>query len=1033
MEPRNSLFRAAAILSTLVLVTVFASLHAYARPKDGAREQKRDPARVTGPRLVVRDREAALPQKLPVSDRLARPEKSKGRCAGKTPQNFTEVEVTLDEQFTLDYLSALQLAPGSEPQMAGEPNRAIMQLSAEQVKALVNQGADVQILRRFVLIEGTEPKGRKKDVGLSPIPQRSPQANSRRVHGEGSASPFAKNAYLASIDDANCYGENVDDVYIPDCPNEWVYSAILISCAPGGAMVSSIDVHYYITHGWVGDLIVEVSNQQDTCPYRLYDAPGTSGSYLDETVYGISVCNGEPVNQWWVLWARDTYDCLDDGYIRDWWIKVYYGGGGATPPHDECPNSIPVYDGVPYDGNTIGATGDFNSTCSYYDQLDVWHTYTPSANSRVTISLANSLFDTTLSVFDGCGGNEIACNDDICFPCASGPHIYQSELTMFMEGGQTYYIRVAGWGGETGDYELLITENPCLLPDEPTGPYPPDEANNVLVDIVLSWGNGGLGALLAEKRGTADLGPKREVAAKVIYGSDDRQDEYEVTDPCLLAVGDSVALFCPTGDLIDNGNGTFTLDTIGFGDSWGGDLCLDEPYYDQPVPYYTPLCSAFLVAPDIVATAGHCVDRLMCGDIALVFGFVMLDATTPQVTVSASEVYYCSEVLANMSGCSDHALVRLDREVVGHDPIPVRSDSKVPNGEPLYSIGHPMGLPLKYAGGAIVRDNSPLCYFQANLDTYSGNSGCPIISSNTYEVEGVLVRGNVDFVWNSGDGCYDSNVCPDSGCPGSQTWEDVTRTTAFGQWLPVGKYDVYFDDVNPPTKLVGSDMNEPWCDPCEGNLMPGTTYYWRVEARNACDKVVGPNWMFTTEIPPVITQWDIEVVHGGGIDELRCEVQDGYIEPRTSGITKLAVQFDRAMKTSVTNPSVISIDGVNGGAQPAPSLVSWESDTCMIITFGSALPDEDAYTITVGAAVQSAAGAALGGDRDICLRALKGDANGSGAVSDQDLLAIRPHAGDPVTCSNARYDINCSGAINAQDLLAARVYAGNSAPACPGS
>ena len=89
----------------------------------------------------------------------------------------------------------------------------------------------------------------------------------------------------------------------------------------------------------------------------------------------------------------------------------------------------------------------------------------------------------------------------------------------------------------------------------------------------------------------------------------------------------------------------------------------------------------------------------------------------------------------------------------------------------MHVIGHPVGLPAKVAGGAIVRDNTPNPFFVANLDTYGGNSGSPVFNSRTHRVEGILVRGERDFVARGN--CTVSFVCPTTGCRG----EDVTRIT----------------------------------------------------------------------------------------------------------------------------------------------------------------------------------------------------------------------------------------------------------------
>ena len=135
-----------------------------------------------------------------------------------------------------------------------------------------------------------------------------------------------------------------------------------------------------------------------------------------------------------------------------------------APPgtHDECANAIAVEADEPYNGSTRAATGTDTSSCSYNDTNDVWHSFTPKFNYEYTISLCGSSFDTTLSVFDDCNGTELACNDDtkpgICSPTL--PTV-QSQLTMPLVKDLTYFIRIAGYDGETGDYTLTITGPVC--------------------------------------------------------------------------------------------------------------------------------------------------------------------------------------------------------------------------------------------------------------------------------------------------------------------------------------------------------------------------------------------------------------------------------------------------------------------------------------------------------------------------------------------------------------------------------------------
>ncbi len=370
-------------------------------------------ARAHGPEFTVPEKKLIRLRKEVI------PEKPVRDAVEQVGTTYLEVEVRVDKQFTLDYLKGLPTAPASAPKVLEKPTRAVLQLPAEQVAALIKKGADIRIIRKFILVDGSTELAAG---GSKP----NPKTNTK---------------------DLDCYGENQDWVYIPDYDG-WVYSAIPISCAPG-ATVTSIDVHYEISHTYVSDLVVDLTDEDGDygCPYRLFEHDH-GGSYLDETVYGLTVCNGRPVNQWWYLWALDEVPG-DDGYITYWWIKVYYEGGCTPPANDECGNAIAVSKDVPYFGSTDCATGTDVTSCGDNDWADVWHSFTPASTGEYTVSLCGSSFDTTLAVFDNCGGTELVCNDDFCG--------LQSEVEVPLTAGHTYLIRVSGYNGATGDYTLLVT------------------------------------------------------------------------------------------------------------------------------------------------------------------------------------------------------------------------------------------------------------------------------------------------------------------------------------------------------------------------------------------------------------------------------------------------------------------------------------------------------------------------------------------------------------------------------------------------
>lgn len=261
---------------------------------------------------------------------------------------------------------------------------------------------------------------------------------------------------------------------------------------------------------------------------------------------------------------------------------------------------------------------------------------------------------------------------------------------------------------------------------------------------------------------------------KALYGVDDRMDLFEVNDPSILEAADSVVALFKSSEINDNGDGTSTLVTRRFADSFN--LCSNERYRNQPVGAF---CTGFLVAPDLIATAGHCIDAQNIKRRRFVFGFRMQNSAAAQVIIQNAEIYSGDTLVGHKldgSG-SDWAIVKLDRPVTNHHVLPVRRTGKITNNQPVYVIGHPSGLPAKFAPGANVRNNAAQAFFQANLDTYGGNSGSPVFNSENI-VEGILVRGETDFVTQ--DNCMVSLVCPTTGCQG----EDCTRTTEFVALIP---------------------------------------------------------------------------------------------------------------------------------------------------------------------------------------------------------------------------------------------------------
>lgn len=259
---------------------------------------------------------------------------------------------------------------------------------------------------------------------------------------------------------------------------------------------------------------------------------------------------------------------------------------------------------------------------------------------------------------------------------------------------------------------------------------------------------------------------------KVVYGQDDRLDVFETTNNLHLELAESTAAMISSGSLkVDGANVRVTGSSL---QSRG--ICATAKFSKQVT---AANCSGFLVGEDLLVTAGHCIrSQYDCSSWKWVFDFAVNDAseTGAEVVVPANSVYGCKEIVSqslNSRNQDDFALIRLDRKVTDRAALRVRTEGRVADKTPIVVIGHPTGLPTKVSAGANVRNNRNDIYFVANLDTFGGNSGSAVFDAETGLVEGILVRGENDYVYDSAQGCRVPQQCDNDSCRG----EDVTRIT----------------------------------------------------------------------------------------------------------------------------------------------------------------------------------------------------------------------------------------------------------------
>jgi hypothetical protein len=270
-------------------------------------------------------------------------------------------------------------------------------------------------------------------------------------------------------------------------------------------------------------------------------------------------------------------------------------------------------------------------------------------------------------------------------------------------------------------------------------------------------------------------------ADRGISGEESRRDYYEISDEQTRKNADGVAAICQEKHLIPNREGFFTLKSKNYGRAFN--LCQLEPFYHQEVAAGR-LCTGFLVKQDIIATAGHFVDEQNIKDLCFVFGYKMVDAVGQAPGIRPKDIYKGERIIQRIckrkGNQSDWALVRLNRKVEDREPLPL-SKKKITPGRPVYIIGYPVGLPLKYSPEASVGDISE-AYFSADLNVYNGNSGSPVFDRETHEVIGIVVRGhNRDF--RLVQSCWRSVIYPRTSTRGAHREPECTRVSEFTAYV----------------------------------------------------------------------------------------------------------------------------------------------------------------------------------------------------------------------------------------------------------
>ena len=269
-------------------------------------------------------------------------------------------------------------------------------------------------------------------------------------------------------------------------------------------------------------------------------------------------------------------------------------------------------------------------------------------------------------------------------------------------------------------------------------------------------------------------------AKAVVFGVDDREAIRTGSPSYALSRSTAIAVLSANWKVVRDNRLELDVDKFDL-------MCSSERFATDPSLSYA--CSGFLVSPDTIVTAGHCMVNtgvsqhdtdIYCPVFSWLFDY-NLDATgqiNPK-DLSADNLYKCKEVVFAVKDekapFRDYAIIKLDRKVVGRSPLKLAQRDLAP-GELVSMIGYPLGTPAKRSAPASqLLNRASRQSFITSLDAFGGNSGSVVFNSKN-EVTGILVGGTPveSFFQKPGTNCQVFNRCDQAGTSCSVPDEDVS-------------------------------------------------------------------------------------------------------------------------------------------------------------------------------------------------------------------------------------------------------------------
>ncbi len=269
----------------------------------------------------------------------------------------------------------------------------------------------------------------------------------------------------------------------------------------------------------------------------------------------------------------------------------------------------------------------------------------------------------------------------------------------------------------------------------------------------------GLSLIVAACGAVPDGESLGEQSGSIVNGTDDRFNISQ-TSTTVRELSKAVFGVLHRSKVVQNADGTYHLDDSPI----QSNLCAGERFAGERAKAQ---CTAWLIAPDLAATAAHCLTEYTSIDIVrFVLGFDDSSPYAPNyANIPAENVFTAT---AEVYRSFDTMVVRLDHPAPATaKPFRISSLDLATAGIPqnqiaVTAIGAQLGLPLKYSAAGTIRSvdgTPPFVSFDTSLDMVAGNSGSPVLDATTNLAYGVFNSGSQDLTWDPAQGCNRWAVC----------------------------------------------------------------------------------------------------------------------------------------------------------------------------------------------------------------------------------------------------------------------------------